>query len=121
MFVLTTVHASKSPFYTTPYGQPNELITPVINLWRTYTAFVDNIDTPNGPVIFLSTLKSWHQITKGVLYVIVSLIGDGVAVWLGVPELIPSVLRTAFADLPMLGRVGLQLLCHHLSFSLIHS
>jgi hypothetical protein len=65
-----------------PYDQPNVLIIPVINLWRTYIGFVDNINTPNGPLNFLFTLKSWHQITKDVLYVTVSLIGDGVAVWL---------------------------------------
>ena len=65
------------------YGQPNVLIPiPVINLWRTYIGFVDNIDIPKGPLNFLFTLKSWHQITKNVLSVTVSLIGDGVAVWL---------------------------------------
>jgi hypothetical protein len=86
MFVLITAHASKSLFELPPMSIPDVLTTPVVNLWRTYNGFVENIDILNGPVFFLGTLKSWHQITKDVLYVTVSLIGDGIAVWLGVPK-----------------------------------
>jgi hypothetical protein len=94
MFVLITAHASKSPFELPPMSIPDVLMTPVVNLWRTYNGFVANIDTLNGPVFFLGTLKSWHQITKDVLYVTVSLIGDGIAVWLGVPKFTLSALKT---------------------------
>jgi hypothetical protein len=63
------------------YDKANRSITLVLNIWRTYIGYVYHLTTPKGgPLAFVATLRTWHQIMKDVIYVIVSLIGDGIAV-----------------------------------------
>jgi hypothetical protein len=82
MFVLISVHAGKSTsgLLHNAHSTNNKRINSVLNLWRTYIGFVYHISAPKGPLTFVATLKTWHQILKDILYVTVSLIGDGIAV-----------------------------------------
>jgi len=62
MFLLATAHVS-------------------INQYRTVEGYVNNSTTRGGPIVFLGPLSSWHQVSKDVLYVTISIFGDAVAVY----------------------------------------
>jgi len=62
MFVIATVHIS-------------------LNFFRTLRGYVVYGSSPGGPLAYLGTLSTWHQISKDTLYATQSILGDAVAVY----------------------------------------